>query len=106
MRKTTPALLLFVLVLLVLSSCKNAPVACFTLATPSDSIRVGHAVIFNAGCSSDATQYFWDFGNGQNSTSSTTAQTTYDSAASYSVALVVANSGKSASITKTIVVKP
>ena len=104
MKRYAPALLIFFAALGTMSSCKQAPVACFTVVTPADSIRVGHAVTFNAGCSSDATTYYWDFGNGQFSTSSPTAQITYDSAASYQVALVVGNSGKSASTTKTVVV--
>jgi PKD repeat protein len=105
MYKITPALFIIIL-LALLGSCKNAPNACFTIVTTPDSIRAGHTVTFNAGCSTDATQYFWDFGNGLNSTSSPSAQTTYDSARTYSVALVVGNSGKSASIIKTIIVNP
>lgn len=106
MKRYAPSLLLFFAAIVTLSSCKNAPVACFTVVTPVDSIRVGHTVTFNAGCSSDAASYYWDFGNGQSSTTSPTAQITYDSAASYQVALVVGNSGKSASVTKTVVVHP
>ena len=106
MNKATPALLLFLSLLTALSSCKNAPVACFTVTTPADSIKVGTVVTFNATCSSDATAYYWDFGNGMNSSSAPIAQTTYTTVASYSVALVVGNSGKSASVTKNIVVLP
>jgi PKD repeat protein len=106
MKRYAPALLIFFAALGTMSSCKQAPVACFTVLTPADSIKVGHSVTFNAGCSSDAASYYWDFGNGQFSTTSPTAQIIYDSAASYQVALVVGNSGKSASITKTVVVNP
>ncbi len=105
MKQTTP-LLLFVLLLGLLSSCKNAPVACFTVVTPADSIRLGHTVTFDASCSSDATQYYWDLGNGQTSTLAPTVQTIYDSTMTYTVALVVGNSGKSASVTKKIIVLP
>jgi PKD repeat protein len=106
MNKTAPPLLLFSLLIVMLSSCKNAPVACFTILTNADSIRVGHPVQFDPACSSDATQYFWDFGNGQTSALSSVVQTTYDSATTYSISLVVEGSGKSASITKNIVVLP
>jgi PKD repeat protein len=105
MTKATTTLLLLLLLLTALSSCKNAPVACFTVTTPSDSIKVGTTVIFNAGCSSDATAYYWDFGNGKDTTS-IVAQTTYSTVATYPVALVVGNSGKSASVTKSVVVLP
>ena len=105
MNKATPSLLLFLLLLTALSSCKTAPGACFTVTTPTDSIRVGTIVVFNAGCSSDATAYYWDFGNGKD-TNSIVAQTMYTTVATYSVSLVVGNSGKSASITKNIVVLP
>jgi PKD repeat protein len=105
MIKATTILLLFLLLLTALSSCKNVPVACFTVSTPADSIKVGTVVMFNAGCSSDATAYYWDFGNGMD-TNSVVAHTTYTTVATYSVALVVGNSGKSASVTKSIVVLP
>jgi chitodextrinase len=105
MTKTTPSLL-FILLLAVLSACKNAPSPCFTVVTPADSIRVGHIVTFDASCSSDISSYYWDFGNGQTSSSSPTAQTTYDSATSYMVTLVGENSGKNAFISKGIMVKP
>lgn len=103
--KKTPTLLLFILALALMSSCKNAPVACFTILTPADSIRVGHVVQFDASCTSDATQYYWDFGNGMNA-STVTAQTTYDSATSYAVNLVAVGSGKSAAASKRVVVLP
>jgi PKD repeat protein len=103
--KKPPALLLFILALMLMSSCKNPPVACFTILTPTDSIRVGHVVQFDASCTSDATQYYWDFGNGLNA-STVTAQTTYDSATTYKVTLVAAGSGKSAMISKSVTVLP
>lgn len=106
MTKATTTLSLFLLFITILSSCKNAPVACFQVTTPADSIRVGHPVIFNASCSSDATAYYWDFGNGQTGSTAPTAQTIYDSVATYTVALIVGNSGKSASLTKNITVLP
>jgi PKD repeat protein len=105
MTKATTTLLLFLLLLTAMSSCKNTPIACFTVSTPADSIKVGTVVVFNAGCSSDATAYYWDLGNGRD-TNSIIAQTTYTTVATYSVALVVGNSGKSASVTKNVVVLP
>ena len=103
--KKTPTLLLIVLALALMSSCKNAPVACFTVTTTADSIRVGRTVQFDASCTSDATSYYWDFGNGLNA-SAVTAQTTYDSATTYTVNLVTVGSGKSAAISKRVTVIP
>jgi PKD repeat protein len=105
MTKAAPALL-FIVLLALLNSCKNAPVACFTILTPADSIHVGHVVKFDPSCSSDASAYYWDFGNGQNSNLSSVVQTTYDSARTYSVSLVAEGSGKSAFLTKNIIVLP
>jgi PKD repeat protein len=91
--------------LALLASCKNAPTACFTIVTNADSIHVGKTVQFDASCSIDASAYYWDFGNGQ-SAMTTTAQTIYDSAATYAVHLVVTGSGKSAGTSKNVTVLP
>ena len=88
-----------------LASCKIAPNPCFVVLTPADSIRVGYAVRFDASCTSDASKYYWDFGNGQTSTAIVT-QVKYDTTGSYKVALTVGSTGKSGSTTKTIVVNP
>jgi len=104
MKRLTTSILFLVLIA-ALHSCKNAPIACFTVTTPADSIKVGHTVNFDPACSSDATSYYWDYGNGLSSVS-TTGQTIYDSATTYTVALVATGSGKSASITKRVTVLP
>ena len=101
----SPTLLLFVLIIALMSSCKTAPQACFTIVTAADSIRVGHVVQFDGSCTSDANQYYWDFGNGLNS-SSVIGQTTYDSAITYTVNLVAVGSGKSSAVSKRVTVLP
>lgn len=106
MKKATTTLLLNALILIGISGCKTAPVACFTVTTPADSIKVGTVVTFNSNCSSDATNYYWDFGNGMNSNAAPIVQTSYTTIATYSVTLVVANAGKTASLTKQIIVLP
>lgn len=50
--------------------------------------------------------YYWDFGNGQTSSASGNVQTTYDSARTYTVTLVGANQGKTASVSSNITVLP
>ena len=105
MKKAAPTLLMILFLLAGLGSCKESPVACFRVTTPADSIKVGSIVRFDGSCSSDVNAYYWDFGNGLDTTS-ITAQTTYTTAANYTVVLVVGNSGKSASLTKTITVLP
>ena len=94
-------------VIYALSSCKGtAPNACYNITTPSDSIRVGHTVSLDASCSTDVSQYYWEFGNGKTSIYGPQASVVYDSAGSYSVALVVSGNGKTAAATKSIVVLP
>ncbi len=105
MNKTTPTLL-FIALFGILTSCKQSPAPCFVVTTPADSIRVGHVVSFDASCSSDASSYYWDLGDGVTSTSAPVTSTTYDSATTYSVTLVVGSSGKSASIARNITVLP
>ena len=89
-----------------ISSCSTAPTACFNVVTPSDSIRVGHTVTFNSACSADASHIYWDFGNGTSSYLSPNTTTTYDTLGTYNVSLVVSGSGKTASTTQSVIVKP
>jgi hypothetical protein len=49
------------------SSCNKSPFACFTTDVNADSIRVGHPVTFNAGCSENAGDYDWKFYNNDDS---------------------------------------
>lgn len=93
--------------LLVLSACNsNSPAACFQIASAADSLHVGKRILFDAHCSSDASAYYWDFGNGQTGPSTVTASTLYDSAASYQVTLVVSNGSKTATTAHSVTILP
>ena len=106
MKKGILAFVLISAYAVVVSSCSSNPTACFTISTVPDSIRVGHTVAMDAGCSTGATQYFWDFGNGKNSSTGPATTVTYDSIGTYTVSLVVSGSSKTASASRSLIVKP
>lgn len=91
--------------LLTNSACNKVPVACFEVKTPIDSIRVGRDIAFDAACSIDAQDYFWDFSNGLGGNTEYIV-TQFDSAGIYQVVLVAARGVKTQKNTQEIVVKP
>ena len=52
-------------------SCSRTPIACFNTSPPLDSIHRNQPVIFNATCSFDAGNYYWQFYNNRDSTAYT-----------------------------------
>lgn len=76
------------------------PEACFTYS-PS-SIEAGQTVSFN-NCSSNADTYYWDFGDGTNSTAVSPSHV-YNEAGSYNVTLTATGGGNSDSETKQLTV--
>lgn len=63
MFKKSVGLLLLPILALAINSCKNEPVACFTINLPDDSLKVGKEITFDGGCSNYADSYAWDFGD-------------------------------------------
>ncbi|MDW3177834.1 MAG: protein kinase [Acidimicrobiia bacterium] len=78
-----------------------APVACFT--ANHTTVDVGDSVWFS-NCSTDATTYEWDFGDGGSSTH-TSPSHTFTSHGSYTVRLTANGEGGSNSTTRTITVQ-
>jgi PKD repeat protein len=106
MKKGILAFVLIAVYAVLVSSCSSNPAACFTITTVPDSIKVGHTVAMDAGCSTGATQYYWDFGNGKNSSTGPATTVIYDSIGTYTISLVVSGSSKTATASKSVVVKP
>jgi PKD repeat protein len=44
-------------------SCTKTPLACFTFSPTQDTIHLRDSVTFNATCSENAHQYYWQFYN-------------------------------------------
>jgi hypothetical protein len=95
----------FSMLLFVISACNKVPVACFEIKTPIDSIRVGKNIEFDAACSIDAQDYFWDFSNGLGGNTEYII-TQFDTAGTYNVTLVAARGSKTQKNSKDIIVKP
>ena len=98
-------ILSFSVLLFTISACNKVPVACFEIKTPVDSIRVGRNIEFDAACSIDAQDYFWDFSNGLGGNTEYIV-TQFDSAGVYQVVLVAARGVKTQKNAQEIVVKP
>ena len=92
--KTRFKLLNIVLVTLLIMSCsatvKN-PMACCMVPTTG---IVGQPILFNSTCSTDASKYKWDFGDGTSTTDANPSHT-YSTAGNYTVKLMAMNSDES-----------
>src|SRR4051812_34843860 len=99
-------LFIAIFLLVMNQGCKKddtsrVPVACF--ATLADSVMFGTNVTFNGGCSTGATSYLWNFGDGNTSAAASTTHA-YTTPGSYAVTLTVTNAKGSNTKTKTIIV--
>ena len=90
-------LFLIITLVVLFAACKKNPTSCF--AVP-DKIVEGEPVDFQ-NCSTDATDYEWDFGDGTSSTIDLPTHI-YTLAGNYSVSLTVKNGSKAISSSKKI----
>ena len=109
LRKKISALLLVtgVVIALATQSCTKSVFACFSTDMSQDSLHINRVVTFNANCSSNADEFFWEFNNNPDSTyfGSVVTKTLKDTGG-LTVYLLVVNGNKSASTTQTLYVKP
>jgi PKD repeat protein len=90
-----------------IQACVKKPFACFRADVPEDSIRTNQLVTFNALCSSNAADYFWEFYDHTDSVNfSQTVQKTFYDTGQVKVFLMVTNGNKQSSITRTIRINP
>jgi len=101
-KKFIKVVILIILSGLVFSSCKKAPVACFTASKTSATI--GETIIFT-NCSKDAESYEWTFGDAGTSTEVNPGHA-YSVAGVYTVTLKVIskNGKKSDAVSETITI--
>ena len=104
--KTSKNYILCIVILIIVACNKeeepeNKPVACFTYSAVKNEVN------FNSNCSSFATLFDWDFGDGSSSTKSNPTHIYDPVRATYQVALTVTNSeGSQNSFTAIVVVEP
>jgi PKD repeat protein len=92
-------------IIVVLASCKKKSVvdACFNIATVSPFFE-GDTLSFN-NCSSNASDYLWDFGDGTTSAVSQ-PQHTYSAAGTYIIRLFASNSNSSDTASQNVTIQP
>ena len=88
--------------ILAFGSCMKTPMACCDIPTTG---AIGESLKFSSTCSTDASTYEWDFGDGTKSTEANPTHT-YTSAATYKVKLMAMskNGKKMNEISKSITV--
>ncbi|MEO0898181.1 MAG: PKD domain-containing protein [Bacteroidota bacterium] len=74
----------------LLSSCQNVVEACFTINDSDCSHEDACTILFDASCSKNEGEYYWDFGDGTEGTGMEVAHT-YTRAGEYEVSLRVDN---------------
>lgn len=87
--------------MIIITGCAKSPVACGDIPT---SGVVGQAVSFNSTCSTDASKYEWDFGDGSAKSTDPNPTHTYATIGTYTVKLMAMSSDgkKMSEISKSI----
>ncbi|MBC6697494.1 PKD domain-containing protein [Hymenobacter sp. BT190] len=95
----------FLLAGLMLASCSKEPEACFTIEKGIPSSKINDEVEVNAGCSSDADSYVWEWGDGASTTGLKTKHK-YNAAGTFTIKLTAKGDDKSSSTTKPVTIVP
>lgn len=90
---------------LALAACSKKPEACFTIEKGVPSSKINDEVEVNAGCSSDADSYVWEWGDGA-STTGLKAKHKYNAAGTFTIKLTAKGDDKSSSTTKPVTIVP
>ncbi len=90
---------------LSLTSCSKKPEACFTIEKGIPSSKINDEVEVNAGCSSDADSFVWEWGDGASTTGIKTKHK-YNAAGNFTIKLTAKGDGKSASTSKPVTIVP
>jgi PKD repeat protein len=96
-------IVLFLSLLLFGCKKKSDVEACFSIVTVSPVYE--HDTLSFANCSSDATNYLWDFGDGTTSTD-TQPQHAYSVAGTYLIKLIASNNNSSNTASQSITIQP
>lgn len=90
------------------SACNTKrPFACFTTDVDPDSIYVGQPVTFTANCSSNSSDYFWEFYDNDDSTYYGYSVTvTFYQPGNVDIFLLTSNNSSTSSTTDIVKVKP
>ncbi|MDB5282506.1 MAG: hypothetical protein JWO06_1581 [Bacteroidota bacterium] len=90
-----------------MQSCTKSVFACFSTDANVDSLHINRTVTFNANCSTNGDEFFWEFNNNPDSTNFGSVVTkTFRDTGTLNVYLLVVNGNRSSSSTQTLNVKP
>lgn len=89
----------FLAFVLIISSCKKKPEACFEI--DKSTANVNENINFNAICSSEASDYNWNFGDGSNSIGASVSHS-YSTPGSFTVTLTATNKSGDSQTSKQI----
>jgi PKD repeat protein len=91
----------------MIQSCGKAPFACFTTDLDRDKIHVNQPVTFAANCTSNASDYFWQFYGNEDSTEFGYSVTkVFKNPGKVEVFLLVSGGHKTSTTTDSIMVLP
>ncbi len=90
---------------LIMAGCSKKPEACFTIEKGIPSSKINDEVEVNAGCSSDADSYVWEWGDGASDTG-IKVKHKYNVAGNFTIKLTAKGDDKSASTSKPVTIIP
>ncbi len=102
--KTNISIIVLIGIANLLTFCTKPPVPCFATDKGQTS-RVNEEVQFDATCTTEATSYSWNYGDG-NSGTGITSKHKYQTVGTYIVTLTASNKGNSSIIEKNMAVTP
>ncbi|RSK32355.1 PKD domain-containing protein [Hymenobacter metallilatus] len=88
---------------LALTGCGKKPEACFTIEKGIPSSKINETVEVNAGCSTEATSFVWEWGDGASDTGIKTNHK-YNAAGTFTIKLTAKNDDNSATTTKQVTI--
>jgi hypothetical protein len=104
-KKLLPCLLVIIVFVLAIQGCGSKPYACITVEGDEDSIHVNQPVTISGLCSSNASEYNWEI-NLDSVYFTPRITLTFATTGEQEIYLLVTNRGKSAGVTKKLIVHP
>ena len=105
-RKLFLSLFVFVVLTVIVSSCKKDPVPVASFTFTGDN-KPSPCIVTFSNTSTDATSYLWNFGDGTSSTDENPIHTyTNPQGKAYTVSFTATGKGGSNSVTKTVTIQP
>src|SRR3954465_5428396 len=104
-RKLLPCFFVIVSVVLAIQGCGNKPYACMTIEGNEDSIYVNQPVTISGLCSSNTSEYNWEI-NLDSVYFTPRITLRFATPGEQEIYLLVTNRGKSAGVTKKLIVHP